>query len=438
VTARSRRWHVHAAALAWASVTALAAADLPWREADARLAGPLLLSAVVSAGLDRRATPVSVRGSFQSAWCLPVAVLLPPEWAVVAPVPLAALACWRADRDFAHCRVTAGAAAGLGFGAASLAFHASGIMSRSVSMHAAPEWLAAVVACGVLEQVTSNGLTAVALRGSGLRSHLRAFSFGPDLPGAMAEVCSGVLVAFAATANPWYAIFAVPLVIPLQRSWQHKELVRTARTDAKTGLLNAAAWQEAANAEASRAARTGRPVAVAMLDIDHFKKVNDAHGHLAGDRVLAALAAVLAAQLRGYDVAGRFGGEEFTVLLPDTTEVEACGIAERLRAQIAATPMLDDREGIGPALPVTVSIGVAAARPGRRTGGELIGAADQAMFAAKQAGRNQVHPRHRPSGRPHGEPPHDHPRFGHAGMIRRRPVEDTGISMQGDAKLSRP
>jgi diguanylate cyclase (GGDEF)-like protein len=419
-------------------VTALAAADLPWREADARLAGPLLLSAVVSAGLDRRATPVSVRGSFQSAWCLPVAVLLPPEWAVVAPVPLAALACWRADRDFAHCRVTAGAAAGLGFGAASLAFHASGIMSRSVSMHAAPEWLAAVVACGVLEQVTSNGLTAVALRGSGLRSHLRAFSFGPDLPGAMAEVCSGVLVAFAATANPWYAIFAVPLVIPLQRSWQHKELVRTARTDAKTGLLNAAAWQEAANAEASRAARTGRPVAVAMLDIDHFKKVNDAHGHLAGDRVLAALAAVLAAQLRGYDVAGRFGGEEFTVLLPDTTEVEACGIAERLRAQIAATPMLDDREGIGPALPVTVSIGVAAARPGRRTGGELIGAADQAMFAAKQAGRNQVHPPSSATRQAARRTAHDHQRFGHAGMLRRRPVEDTGVSMQGDAKLSRP
>lgn len=131
-----------------------------------------------------------------------------------------------------------------------------------------------------------------------LRSHLRALTYSLDLVSVPAVLCTGVLVAIAAMANPWYPVFAVPLVLPLQRSWRHRELVRSARNDAKTGLLNAAAWQQAANAEASRAARTGRPVAAAMLDIDHFKKVNDKYGHLAGDRVLAAIAAKRAGQNR--------------------------------------------------------------------------------------------------------------------------------------------
>ncbi|MGH3277679.1 MAG: diguanylate cyclase [Trebonia sp.] len=134
---------------------------------------------------------------------------------------------------------------------------------------------------------------AVLTRCGGRRRALPALPCGIDLPTAVAELCAGVLVAFAAQVSPWYAVLAVPLVVPLLRSRQYRELARTARVDAKTGLLNAAAWQQAASAEASRAARTGRPVAVAMLDIDHFKKVNDTYGHLAGDRVLAVVAGVL-------------------------------------------------------------------------------------------------------------------------------------------------
>lgn len=385
VTAGPLRWYVHAAWVAWASVTALAAADLRWQEQDARLAAALLLSAALSAGLERRAARVRTSRWFPSVWCLPAAVLLPPGWALIAPVVLAVPACWRTDRILARSRVVAIAAAGLGCGAASVAFHASG-----TPVPVGPEWLAAVAGCGILQQVTSSALVAAALRGSGLRSYLPASPFSLDAPSALAELCAGVLVAFAAEANPWYAGFAVPLVIPLQRSWQHRELARTARTDAKTGLLNAAAWQQAASAEATRAARTRKPLAVAMLDIDHFKEVNDAWGHLAGDRVLAAIAAVLAAQLRGYDVAGRFGGEEFAVLLPDTNAADAYRIAERLRAQIAAAPVIDGADGRRSAGRVTVSIGVAAASSGCGTAEELVAAADGALYAAKRAGRNRV------------------------------------------------
>jgi diguanylate cyclase (GGDEF)-like protein len=387
---RSLGWCALAAGLSWAGATAFAASDLQWHSPDVRLLGVLLSCAGLSARRDRHAASGRLRGWFPPAWCLPVAALLPPGWAVIAPVPLAALACRRADRDLAYCQVIASAAAGLGFGAASLALHASGVAARTPPAAVRPEWLAALAACGVLQQAASSALIVIAVHGNWLKSRLLTLPRDLDLPGAVADLCIGMLVASAVTASHWYAVLAVPLVTPLERSRQHRELARTARTDAKTGLLNAAAWQQAASAETSRAARTGRPLAMAMLDIDYFKKVNDAYGHLAGDRVLAAIAGILTAQLRGYDVAGRFGGEEFAVLLPDTTEAGACRIAERLRAQIAATPMAGDGKGSHPGRRVTVSIGVAAARPGCDTTEELIGAADAALYAAKQAGRNRV------------------------------------------------
>ena len=117
---------------------------------------------------------------------------------------------------------------------------------------------------------------------------------------------------------------------------QHAQLVRDARTDLKTGLLNAAAWQDDAAAEITRAVRARLPLAMVMLDIDHFKAVNDTHGHLAGDQVLRAVAGIITSQLRDYDIAGRYGGEEFAVLLPHTQPGQARRIAERLRMAVAA------------------------------------------------------------------------------------------------------
>ena len=130
-------------------------------------------------------------------------------------------------------------------------------------------------------------------------------------------------------------LVALPPVILLQRSLMHQQLAAAARTDPKTGLLNATAWQREADAEVVRALRTGTPLALLLMDVDHFKRVNDNHGHLIGDEVLRALAVELRRQVRESDVVGRFGGEEFTVLLPGTDDAGAYGIAERLRASAA-------------------------------------------------------------------------------------------------------
>jgi diguanylate cyclase (GGDEF)-like protein len=178
----------------------------------------------------------------------------------------------------------------------------------------------------------------------------------------------------------------------------HQQLAAAARTDAKTGLLNATAWQRKADAEVIRALRAGTPLSLLLLDVDHFKQVNDSHGHLIGDDVLRALATELRQQVRESDVVGRFGGEEFTILLPRTDGNGACRIAERLRKSagllsVAADPKTDAR------IRVTVSIGVAVLGQHGTDLFELLAAADLALYRAKDAGRNQVRlcaPRQRP------------------------------------------
>ena len=197
------------------------------------------------------------------------------------------------------------------------------------------------------------------------------------------------------------ALGALPLVALLHRSFRHAHLVDASRIDAKTGLLNAGTWLREARLETARAARTRTPLSVAIADIDHFKSVNDTFGHLAGDAVLAAIASALNAQLREGDLTGRFGGEEFCILLPGTDAAEARQITERLRDQISriVTPVSEGTgiagtgiagTGDDAALRVTISIGVAALGSSRRDLDELLAAADHALYQAKEAGRNQV------------------------------------------------
>jgi two-component system cell cycle response regulator len=168
---------------------------------------------------------------------------------------------------------------------------------------------------------------------------------------------------------------------------QRRELERLATVDGLTGLYNRRHFLERLEQEAARVHRSGMSLSVLLLDLDHFKRVNDTYGHLVGDRVLAGVAHVLKASLRRTDFAARYGGEEFCVLAVDTPLEGAEALARRLVRRVAEEPF---RGGARETFTVTCSIGVAqrtADDPGAEA---LLARADRALYAAKEAGRNCV------------------------------------------------
>jgi diguanylate cyclase (GGDEF)-like protein/PAS domain S-box-containing protein len=180
------------------------------------------------------------------------------------------------------------------------------------------------------------------------------------------------------------SMLATVIDISVERA-THDHLRLQATHDPLTGLYNRRHLEEVARKEVDRAHRHHRPLAVAMLDADHFKAINDRYGHHGGDQVLRAIAERCQRTLRTNDVLGRYGGEEFVVLFPETGLAEAGIVAERLRASIADQPVTVGDS----AVPVTVSLGVAALTPDLDLQ-RLLQRADGAMYAAKQAGRNLV------------------------------------------------
>jgi diguanylate cyclase (GGDEF)-like protein len=161
----------------------------------------------------------------------------------------------------------------------------------------------------------------------------------------------------------------------------NRDLLALSRTDSLTGCLNHGAFFEELDLVLARSSRSGAPVSVLLLDLDHFKDVNDTHGHPTGDQVLVAVADALRTGTRAGDVVARTGGEEFAVLMPDTTLQEARQSAERIRTAIAAA---------GGPVPVTASAGLAAAPDHGGTSTDLVRAADNALYAAKDAGRDRL------------------------------------------------
>jgi diguanylate cyclase (GGDEF)-like protein len=161
-----------------------------------------------------------------------------------------------------------------------------------------------------------------------------------------------------------------------------------ANTDGLTGLANRRRFEERLGEEVERAHRYGRPLSLVLLDLDHFKTVNDTWGHPVGDRVLTGTADVLRSVLREMDVAGRVGGEELAVLLPETDQSGAEALAERLRRQIRA---FEHRSGYDRAFHVTASLGIACLARGAAADAEtLFSTADRALYEAKGGGRDRV------------------------------------------------
>ena len=171
----------------------------------------------------------------------------------------------------------------------------------------------------------------------------------------------------------------------LQLKGVNQQLERLSQTDGLTQLHNRRHWQECMEREFERFSRYGDSASLVMLDIDHFKQVNDQHGHLGGDRVIQHIAHTLKQSLRETDCAGRYGGEEFAVVLAKTTAQEAMFFTERLRKKIEAA----DIQFEGKSIKVTISIGICDLKDHMESSSTWLSNADKALYQGKQSGRNR-------------------------------------------------
>ena len=309
-----------------------------------------------------------------SAWPFAAVALCPSTLAILITVPTYAYVRWRGMRVPLFKWVGSAALVSLAAAAAqpllpSLSSPGAGTLPR-------------LVAGGLLFLAVEAGCFAgCALLGEPedekwLKAELRR-------PGYYANeafvLCQAAVIAIVWSANPLLVVLLLPSYAVLQRALLHRTLREAAETDAKTGLLFLHAWEQRARAVLAK----GHTFSVLLVDLDHFKRVNDEYGHLTGDDVLAESAARLRSVLRPHDLLGRFGGEEFVVLLPDADVAEAQGVAERLRVALQSTPIAG--------IVITASVGLYASdavEPDRLR--EALTCADVALLTAKREGRNNV------------------------------------------------
>ncbi len=408
--------------LAW---TVAAAAKFHFRLADIALFAALLACGAFSVEMARRASePAGVVKDVYAVWELPIVFLLPGMYALIVPAIRLTLTQWRVRRAPVYKRVYTVAAIGIAYGCARLVY--MGVLPASVDPRAylwshTSMWLVAAGRARSPSGLINQGLILGAFKLENPVASIKNELFSKEmLHNDATELCAALLVAVGMTISAVTLIIALPLATLLQRSFRHAQLLNEARADAKTGLLNAATWEREAGAEVARAVRTSSPLAVALLDLDRFKQINDTHGHLLGDEVLRAIADTMTGVLREYDLAGRFGGEEFVMLLPQTRATDAFRIAERVRAHIARLPITAPT---GERVQVTASIGVAALDAGSsRELTDLLAAADAALYRAKASGRDQVQMISTSRGlsavRPGDDPGADAARFWQGGLHR--------------------
>jgi diguanylate cyclase (GGDEF)-like protein len=318
-----------------------------------------------------------------SAWWLPIAFVLPPVYSLLAPVPLMLLVQFRVRRYVVYRRVFSVAAIGIAHGLASMAFHS---VSRSWSVDLTSgagvlAWTGIAVGCAFLATVVNTALVAFAVKASTPEETLRGLMFDSDnLVIDWGEVCIGVILALLCTLHPLLALLALTPVLLLQRGLLHDQLSAAARLDTKTALLNAPTWEREASSEIARAVRTRSALSVLLLDLDHFKQVNDFFGHLVGDDVIRGVAGVLTAQTREYDRSARFGGDEFAVLLPQADAEEAQRTAERIRRNVAGLAVPTANGFVA----VSISVGVAHLASPDQDITDLLAAADSDLYRAKR------------------------------------------------------
>ena len=379
------------------AVIGVAAAFTDWRTVDLEKFLLLVCCGAISVASTPRimyAVP-GVTRDFTTVWVLPAAILLPPVYAGVISFVIFAILRLCVHRGVLHRMVFTASSVCVSYAAASVVFRwlPNSIAGATVGsgLHAFT-WALGVAACYVLGGRLQHFMVVGAVKLSDPKVRVWQMELNREaLQELFVEIDLGVLITLAVGVSPALVVIALPTVLLVRRFLVHPLLMAQSRLDSKTGLLNVSTWESDAESELSRAVRNRNAMAIVLVDIDHFKLVNDTYGHLVGDRVLKAIADALTGQSRDYDKVGRFGGEEFVLLLAQTNEDDACKIAERLRGYIAnlAIP-IDDRLD-APTLKITISVGVTAMGRGESFElTDLLAASDSAMYHAKQAGRNQV------------------------------------------------
>ena len=331
----------------------------------------------------------------QSIWYLAIAIVLAPVYAFAAPMLLTLYKVIRTRPIVLYRRIFSNATISLAYGCASLVFHAipdSVAGTHPGTQNHALTWTASVAACAILGWIINHGLLVVAMKLDDPEARVREIVGSREsITSDSIELSLAVSVALVVAINPVLMALALPSVIMQRRYLMRVHLEAHGRIDSSTGVLNALTWRREATAEMLKALRSHTPLSLAMIDIDHFKDVNEMAGETVHDQLLRDVAAMLKDQLPGHDLIGRFGGDEFVILLPSTGGDEARKISERLRDRIAGEPIaIESGSQAGYVFRLTVSIGVAVLNQRRHALTELIGAADTALGQAKSTGWNKV------------------------------------------------
>ncbi len=394
-------------AVALIAADAVSRAPVTWSHVQTGLllcgAAVLHVEAVLGVERIRRGSQESHHVDLNSVWTFAGALLLPPVVASVAVLVIYAYLFARVQRPTgipAYKQVYSAATV-------VIAVHAA----AAVLMLTAPGQIYGTVGgtlalgLSLLAYTVVNTclvLGVVAMASPNVRI-LRVLGSGDELMLEIATLSLGALVAAAlTTTTPLAVLLVIPPILVLHRTILVKKLQERADTDAKTGLLNSAAWHSQSRSALRTAERSERAAGALILDVDHFKIVNDRFGHLAGDDVLRVIANTLREEVRDHDLVGRFGGEEFVVLLPHIAEPhtgtptsatdEVLRIGDRIRRRIrdlrVETSVVDGGEAT--IAGVTVSVGGAVFPHDGATLTDLLATADDALYAAKRAGRDTV------------------------------------------------
>ncbi len=415
-------WHVPGRVIATillveggaAALVGIQAAALRPQPSDLVLAAALALLGVVHTEVAgtvermRRRVAGTSYYDLSSVWTFAAALLLPPPLTAAVVVAVYGhlwVRVWRPAKSLLYRNVYTAAVVVLAAQAARFVVTLSGD-PRGWTAGAAG--LGVLVLAVVTYAVVNNALVtfAIALHSGPAatgRGWLRGLLGQPDdVVLEMATLSLGALTALTLTINPWLVLLVLVPLLVLHRADMARQLEQRAATDGKTGLLNAAAWHDQAERALHRVQRHGGAAGVLILDLDHFKAVNDTYGHLAGDQVLVAVAETLRTEVREGDVVGRFGGEEFVVLLRDLEPANAGrrqleAVAERIRERIAALAVaVQTPDGPLTITGLSTSVGAVFHLARTTTLQQVLGTADAALYAAKRDGRNLV--RFGPSG----------------------------------------